>query len=41
MPVDTSKGEQHRPEFRKINPNGKVPAHRGHGGSRRKRNAHL
>ena len=26
IPVDTSKGEQHRPEFRKINPNGKVPA---------------
>jgi GST-like protein len=26
VPVDTSKGEQHLPEFRKINPNGKVPA---------------
>lgn len=26
VPVDTSKGEQHSPEFRKINPNGKVPA---------------
>lgn len=26
FPVDTSKGEQHRPEFRAINPNGKVPA---------------
>ena len=26
VPVDTSKGEQHRPEFREINPNGKVPA---------------
>lgn len=26
VPVDTSKGEQHHPEFRKINPNGKVPA---------------
>ena len=26
IPVDTSKGEQHLPEFRKINPNGKVPA---------------
>lgn len=26
VPVDTSKGEQHDPEFRKINPNGKVPA---------------
>ena len=26
MPVDTSKGEQHLPAFRKINPNGKVPA---------------
>ncbi len=26
IPVDTSKGEQHAPEFRKINPNGKVPA---------------
>jgi GST-like protein len=26
VPVDTSKGEQHKPEFRAINPNGKVPA---------------
>ena len=26
MPVDTSKGEQHLPTFRAINPNGKVPA---------------
>jgi GST-like protein len=26
VPVDTSKGEQHTPEFRMINPNGKVPA---------------
>lgn len=26
VPVDTSKGQQHDPEFRKINPNGKVPA---------------
>ncbi len=26
MPVDTSKGEQHAPAFRAINPNGKVPA---------------
>ncbi|MDR5741082.1 MULTISPECIES: glutathione S-transferase C-terminal domain-containing protein [unclassified Caballeronia] len=25
-PVDTSKGEQHSPAFRAINPNGKVPA---------------
>jgi GST-like protein len=25
-PVDTSKGEQHSPAFRSINPNGKVPA---------------
>jgi GST-like protein len=25
-PVDTSKGEQHSPQFRAINPNGKVPA---------------
>jgi GSH-dependent disulfide-bond oxidoreductase len=25
-PVDTSKGDQHDPGFRKINPNGKVPA---------------
>jgi GST-like protein len=24
--VDTRKGEQHAPEFRKVNPNGKVPA---------------
>jgi GST-like protein len=26
VPIDTSKGEQHAPEFRAINPNGKVPA---------------
>jgi GSH-dependent disulfide-bond oxidoreductase len=26
IPVDTSKGEQHWSDFRKINPNGKVPA---------------
>lgn len=26
VPVDTSKGEQHTPEFRAVNPNGKVPA---------------
>ncbi|MDB5504348.1 MAG: glutathione S-transferase [Tardiphaga sp.] len=26
MPVDTSRGEQHAPAFRAINPNGKVPA---------------
>lgn len=26
LPVDTSKGEQHTPAFRAINPNGKVPA---------------
>ena len=25
-PVDTRKGEQHAPEFRAVNPNGKVPA---------------
>jgi GST-like protein len=25
VPVDTSKGEQHRPSFRAVNPNGKVP----------------
>ena len=26
MPVDTLKGEQHTPEYRAINPNGKAPA---------------
>jgi GST-like protein len=26
VPVDTSKGQQHDPGFRKVNPNGKVPA---------------
>jgi len=26
VPIDTSKGEQHSPAFRAINPNGKVPA---------------
>ena len=26
VPTDTAKGEQHTPEFRAINPNGKVPA---------------
>jgi GSH-dependent disulfide-bond oxidoreductase len=26
IPIETSKGEQHRSEFRAINPNGKVPA---------------
>ena len=26
IPVDTRKGEQHTAEFRKVNPNGKVPA---------------
>jgi len=26
VPVDTSKGEQHLPAFREVNPNGKVPA---------------
>ena len=26
VPIDTRKGEQHTPAFRKVNPNGKVPA---------------
>ena len=26
VPVDTSKGEQHQPSSRAVNPNGKVPA---------------
>lgn len=26
VPIDTSRGKQHRPAFRAINPNGKVPA---------------
>ncbi|WP_375749361.1 glutathione S-transferase family protein [Vibrio sp. HN007] len=26
IPVDTAKGEQHLPEYRRINPNGKTPA---------------
>ncbi|BHH83190.1 glutathione S-transferase family protein [Desulforhopalus sp. 52FAK] len=26
IPIDTKKGEQHSPEFRQINPNGKLPA---------------
>lgn len=26
VPIDTKKGEQHTPEFRHINPNGKLPA---------------
>ena len=26
VPVDTRKGEQHKPEFLKINPNAKLPA---------------
>jgi GST-like protein len=26
VPIDTSKGEQHAPAFRAVNPNGKVPA---------------
>lgn len=34
VPVDTSKGEQHSPEFRAINPNGKVPAILDSDGSR-------
>src|ERR1700761_3441875 len=32
VPVDTRKGEQHKPEFRKGNPNGKVPAIDDNGG---------
>src|SRR4029453_18289512 len=26
VPIDTRKGQQHSPEYRAINPNGKVPA---------------
>jgi GSH-dependent disulfide-bond oxidoreductase len=26
IPVDIGKGDQHRPEFRKVSPNGKIPA---------------
>ena len=26
VPVDTRKGEQHKPDFRAVNPNGKLPA---------------
>lgn len=26
IPVDTKKGEQHTPEYRRVNPNGKLPA---------------
>lgn len=26
VPIDTKKGEQHTPEYRRINPNGKLPA---------------
>lgn len=26
VPIDTFKGEQHQPQYRKINPNGRVPA---------------
>lgn len=39
VPVDTSKGEQHLPAFRAINPNGKAPAivdTEGPGGSERR-----
>ncbi len=38
IPVDTSKGEQHKPEFRAINPNGKVPGDRRYGRARREGN---
>jgi len=31
IPVDTMKGEQHTPEYRAINPNGKTPAIEDHG----------
>ena len=34
VPVDTSKGEQHSPAFRAVNPNGKVPAILDSDGSR-------
>ena len=41
IPVDTSKGEQHTPAFRAVNPNGKAPAIVDTEGAGRKRSAGL